>query len=415
MLKTLDILIGATTILLIFSMAVTVITQASTALLNSKGKHLKAGLTDLLQQLGIADIKIAQTISEKLLTHPMIAVGGRLGSVIHRDEFTKLLLDLSSGQGAATLKDDAKNALQDTLKRNGIPDSAEALKNIRDMALRLEASNPEIANHVRDGLAVLHGAPSDFVARVHSWFDQSIDRVSERFTQYTHGVVLAISVAVVLVVQLDIIAVVERLSIDDQFRNTLVAHAVKDFSEKVTDSGHAESGTAVQPAGTPVGASGATANQPSKSPAGTPVASPGTGAQAPQPASVQTPNSESKADAKAVQDASLDPKPYYDLLNKAGLITITFPFSGNWSQQIQEKRKWPGMLLSVLLLSLGAPFWYNALKGLLRLRSTIAGKDDAEREQRQSTKAPGDGSVAASTGPTATLLAGETGDLGAVG
>jgi hypothetical protein len=43
MLKTIDLLIGATTVLLLFSMAVTVITQALTTIGNRRGKHLRAG------------------------------------------------------------------------------------------------------------------------------------------------------------------------------------------------------------------------------------------------------------------------------------------------------------------------------------------------------------------------------------
>jgi hypothetical protein len=32
-----------------------------------------------------------------------------------------------------------------------------------------------------------------------------------------------------------------------------------------------------------------------------------------------------------------------------------------------------------LLLSLGAPFWYSRLQDLLRMRSTLAQKDDQQR------------------------------------
>ena len=52
MLKTLDILIGATTVILLFSMAVTVITQALTTFFQRRGRH-RSGLANLLQQLGI--------------------------------------------------------------------------------------------------------------------------------------------------------------------------------------------------------------------------------------------------------------------------------------------------------------------------------------------------------------------------
>ena len=346
MLKTLDILIGATIVILLFSMAVTVVTQAITTLLQRKGKHLRDGLTDLLRQLGISDKDIAQRISDAVLKHPLVATaGGNLGTVIHREEFTRLLLDFSSGQGAATLDEDAKHALVETLQRNGISDPGEALKNIQAMALQLQASNPELANHVREGLAILHGASSQFVARVNSWFDQTIDRVSERFTRYTHRWVFAISVLVVLTVQLDIIGVVDRLSIDDQFRNTIVYSVAKTTS---------------------------------------------------------------------MQDSSSF-KPYYNLLGKAGLIVL--PLSdGAWLGGFGEIRKWPGMLISMMLVSLGAPFWYNILKQLLELRSGLADKDDAQRAQRQSTQtatdASGNGTLAEST---PSWLKGERGDLAAAG
>lgn len=47
-----------------------------------------------------------------------------------------------------------------------------------------------------------------------------------------------------------------------------------------------------------------------------------------------------------------------------------------------------GIFISALLLSLGAPFWYNALQNLLRLRSLVAQKDDQQRTTRQTTQTP---------------------------
>ena len=357
MLKTLDILIGATTVLMLFSMAVTVITQALNNLFERRGKQLLNGLAGLLQQLGIPDRQTAERIAETLLKHPMIAdAEGGLGTVIHREEFTKLLLDLAGGQGAATLDPSARTALIETLKQNGVADPAETLKNIRAMALQLETSNPELSNHVRDGLAILHEGASDFVARVNSWFDQTIDRVSEAFTKHTHRVTVAAAFVVVLVVQLDIIAVVDRLSIDDQFRNAIVADAAKPLSD-------------------------------------------------------QTKRASSNPETYAA-----DPKPYYDLLNTAGLITL--PTTRNWAAQLKDTRKYPGMVLSVLLISLGAPFWYNILKDLLGLRSRLAQKDDDQRAQRQSAQAAPDGGEATASGDGTAYpawLKGERGNLTSVG
>jgi hypothetical protein len=75
MLKTLDIIIGAITVLLIFSMAVTVITQAIAGLSRRRGKHLMSGLADLIQQLGISERAVSETIAKAVLTHPLVSDG----------------------------------------------------------------------------------------------------------------------------------------------------------------------------------------------------------------------------------------------------------------------------------------------------------------------------------------------------
>jgi hypothetical protein len=324
MFKTLDILIGATTVILVFSMAVTVVTQAISSFFGRRGKHLMAGLADLLMQLGIDTRKSAEDIATCVLSHPLIAgANQRLGSVIQREEFTKLLLDFASDNGASRLEGDARAALNKMLQNNGVPDPGATLKQIRRAAIQIEAANPSLANDVRQTMAILHSTTSDYVARVNAWFDQTIDRVSERFTRYTHLITIGIATVVVLTVQLDTIAVIDRLSIDDQFRNAFVDAAVKDYSTDTT------------------------------------------------------------AEETQSPDKKVSPKPYYDLLGKAGLISMP---GGNWFQQMSDIRKYPGLLLSILLVSLGAPFWYNVLKDLIGLRSSLAKKDDAQRIVRQTNQ-----------------------------
>src|SRR5215216_6564549 len=94
-LKSIDILIGLVVVLLALSMAVTVVTQSLTTLFNSRGRHLKRGLVDLLQQLDPAlTATISRTIADKVLTHPLVSgsntpmswFGARYGNVIHREE-----------------------------------------------------------------------------------------------------------------------------------------------------------------------------------------------------------------------------------------------------------------------------------------------------------------------------------------
>jgi hypothetical protein len=58
---------------------------------------------------------------------------------------------------------------------------------------------------------------------------------------------------------------------------------------------------------------------------------------------------------------------------------------------------WLGMTFSVLLLSLGAPFWFNTLKSLASLRSTVAGNISDERKTEKAK--PGETAPAAPAAP----------------
>ncbi|HUY12776.1 MAG TPA: hypothetical protein VMX16_03980 [Terriglobia bacterium] len=320
--KTLDLLIGLSLVMLIVSMAVTVITQFAVNVFNSRGRNLKKGLADLLLQIDpTLPLKTSEAIVIKVLTHPLICQkGGRMGTVVHREEFTQLLLELAAGDGPQKLDDMAKDTLSGILRANGISDPGVALKNIRRVALQLEVSHPEMASNVRKNTAILQEVTSDFVAKIHSWFDQTIDRISDRFATSTRVLTFMAALFVAVVLQLDTVGLINRLSTNDQLRNSFVQQAMQiEKDSSVTN-----------------------------------------------------------------QSGGEYYRKYDRLLASGGLISM--PQDGSdWKNQWRWM-KLPGILLSAMLLSLGAPFWYNTLKNLLQLRSLIAGKDDDQRQTRQSSQ-----------------------------
>jgi hypothetical protein len=350
-LKTLDILIGVATVMLLFSMAVTVGTQAVISTIRARGRNLRDGLAALLRQIDPdMDNKIAEKISTALLTHPLIAGKfGALGTVIHREELTTLLMELAAGQAPTKVESNVKTAIVQLLKKNGVDDPAGALKNIRDVALQLEAANPLLSNAARHSLAILQEASSEYVAKIHGWFDQTIDRVSQRFTAVAHGITFVVALVVAFSVQLDTIALVNRLSSDDAMRGYLVKRA-NDLAEQ---------------AKTNPGLSGGTAEV------------------SPTPTPTQNPQDEI---TEALQKNGLIAPPQWPFTwkkEKTGKYNFEWRF---------EQKQVLGILLSALLLSLGAPFWYSALQSLLKLRSPLAEKDDKQRASRQA--GPGDGGAA---------------------
>src|SRR5262249_18114335 len=133
MLKTLDILIGVATVMLLFSMAVTIITQAVTEMRQHRGKSLLNGLTGLLRQLDPTLVEsVAGKIADAVLRHPLVAgPKGRLGDVIHREEFTALLMSIAAGESPDPPEEAVKKALTDMLAKNGIPNPPQTLHDNR--------------------------------------------------------------------------------------------------------------------------------------------------------------------------------------------------------------------------------------------------------------------------------------------
>jgi hypothetical protein len=208
-----------------------------------------------------------------------------------------------------------------------------------------------------------------------------MDRASERFTAHTRYVTFFAGFAVALLLQLDTAALVSRLSTDDQLRTALF-----DLAQKQT---------AQAAAGTQQNAPAATDQ---KSTPGATDRNSAPTANSPAPASA----------AVAVQLTDIDKQNLKDLMvnNVIGIPESLSDWLSRWHWD-NCLVKLLGILLTALLLSLGAPFWYGALQNLLRLRSALATKDDQQREQRQLTGQP-----TPAAGPVdAVVLSDERGEL----
>jgi hypothetical protein len=371
MLKSVDILIGLTIVLLALSMAVTMITQSVTTVLNSRGRHLRRGLVDLLQQLDPALTEtLSRVVATGILTHPLVSgsntpvragspveavssmidrvrrsIGGpRLGNVVHREEFTKLLMAFAAGEGTGQLENAAKDALMAALKENGVENPEQKLKDIRQVALRLEKSSPELSHTARQNIAILEAAESDLVAKINNWFDQTMDRTSQRFTASTRAITFIGAFIVAFGLQVDTPALVNRLAADEKLREQFVTEAKALYADQQALDEAAKqraAGAAKEPGQTPT----------------TPPAAPA------------TPDQEEMA------------RKYRVFLATNGLITL--PSAGpKWIEGFRNVNLF-GVLMTALLLSLGAPFWYSLLGRMLQLRSALAVKDDMQRAERQ--------------------------------
>jgi hypothetical protein len=334
MLHSIDLLIGLSVVMLAVSLVVTLLTQFVVEAANMKGEALCRGIADLIHLIdhGIGCEK-ARIIAEQVLRDELVSErhwGGKrlLAPAIHREELIKLLLAFAMDYRKREPTDpesvkQARQKLIASLADNGIASPKASLDKIRMAALKLEKSHPELSNSERANRAILAQPPSDFVGMVHGWFDQTIDRVTDRFTRNVRLLTFAISFVVAFTIELDTVALMNRLSADDTIRQQVVAVAIRALPDpKAAKDPAAAEGTLVEQVG-----------------------------------------------------------------KLAGTDIIELPAGpGDWAQALG--RHWPGILLSTILLSLGAPFWYEALKSLLKLRSVVLNKDDDQRKERQTTQAP---------------------------
>lgn len=379
MLESIDILVGLAVVMLFLSMPVTLLTQFFNDLLNQRGAFLKQGVAELLNLVDSdIDEKVAKVAANVILRHELVTgrwfgfFRRRVANEVHREELTKLILSFAAGGVGfpADLTSDQKAAqtkVTAALAANGIADPAAALSDIRMAALKLEQSNPEMANSARQSQAILLHAESQFVAKINSWFDQTIDRVSDRFTAVTRFVTVIAAVIVALALQVDSVGLINRLATDEATRTKLVEAAYD-----------------IDKAGEPPKTDDAWLARLNKA-AGVEL--------------LRVPNYQIKTCLcwPAIEVTILEQVTTKDPVTK--------------KEKIETRIKSPeltlGILLTVAFLSLGAPFWYELLKSLLKLRSLVAAKDDEDRRERQTTQGAGAGGAA--------TPAGERGDLGAQG
>jgi len=160
---------------------------------------------------------------------------------------------------------------------------------------------------------------------VDQWFDSMVDRVKQFFVKRTRIWTVLFSVIVALVLHLDIFQIFEQISNDPELRAKLIV-----YSEAITQ--HAE-------------------------------------------AVMDTSDESSLAELKERLVLIRNE------LDAASFQLIPDPYPG-WNYRLNERHLW-GVLMMAALLSLGAPFWFNALKTLSSLRPLMAKEEEEERSKQK--------------------------------
>jgi hypothetical protein len=313
----LDVVIGLAFLYLLFALSCTTLNEVIAGLFDRRATMLRGAIDHLL-----GDKDLAQSVYQ----HPAIVSlakpskkSGSKPSYIPGDRFAAVLMDRLTAANPAT---DAK-ALKD-----GIAKQAPII--CQQMQLLYDFSK---------------GDPDEFRARVAEWYEEAMDRVSGWYKRSVQRQTYVMAIAVVVLLNLDSVALFNRLWSDSAFRTTVVEQA----KARVEATGTAEVPVMEYTEG-------------DKPDAGTPV---------------QT-GTASLTDSEKQLLASLGGwKEDFGRLNAARVLrgeklSVCLTWLGD-----TILHHLLGWLITILAISLGAPFWFDVLNKFMNLRNAGRATDEA--------------------------------------
>ena len=400
MLGYLDTLIGFAVVMLVLSLLITILTQIVSGLINHRGSNLKWGLETLFANIDPKQLPNltadADKVAKAVLTHCLVSDSwfsgnkvaqqlakfpplGRLfrryqlATAIRPAELTAILKHLSLN----TFAEDYKEIAVDIQKLLGVADVVSASA--------AAVGRPAVAGAIVDVERALKDAKAkaeESANKLQAWFNSMMDRVSQKFTMYMRIWTVAFAFCFAFGLGLNTMSLIGDLYNNSTLRNSLVAAAdqVMASASTVLDSKHllaARYSASLQQALKEANIS------PSQQ----------------VPPTLDTPDDAAKwvdqyvpeaqradvlkrfsilavaASREAIQSSYAEANTLAALASKSGFRILDFqwPWKRTWT--------WSGLfgvLATAGLLSLGAPFWFNALKTLTNLRPTVAAKEDGQ-------------------------------------
>ena len=392
---------------------------------------------------------VGSAAGSSLLPLPKVA----RGEVILRHEIVGTLLEWAAGQGALAQQDQAlaadnpqakenirrtQAALGEALNACGVPDPESAARSVRANLVEFERANPGQPAQVWQTQAIVSAGLGDLTGKVFSTYDNAMERVTEFFSLDAKVVACVVGFALCFLTQLDSVGLLQRLSKDESLRTALRAKAemaLKSYEQlsatEIVKREEAEKRVheAVEELRDPkaavipdyflwnqvaqlkVSSIGSTRNLtlkldtrefPILLPAGClenfPHCPAAVVRQVLAPVEVYE-------EGEALVLVARSPEVSTLALTGDAEVRVISTLTRAWDR-VGFCHRVPGVMLSWMLLSLGAPFWYDFLKKLLGLRSILQSKDEAERETRR-----GEQKEAEAVIPPSALLAAQASPL----
>jgi hypothetical protein len=436
MLQQLDTAIAFVVVMLMLSLLVTAIVQAISALLDLRGKNLARALTDLFKQIDSAfrkppentsssakfrnwfvhpfsKLTLASKLADAVTKHPTVAHGFSRAKAIRKEELLEILKDLCSADPARKIDTAVKDKLNQLLSRQ-IPGDAQTVGTAQLIADQLALQIPTLKDDAKTTVAavaaVVVGNIRQLEAGIQKWFDTVMDRASDVFTRWTRIITVALSLLFVVTLHIDAGLILHQISTDPQIKAglTKMSDSALAQADETLKNGNRASSALIQVAekhkGDPVEADLNNATDLVTCAAGESwlkTYSIANNSKVEKDKLVKEFQEACQQRTVAALDKSKDEitKLRHDLATTQLVLIpdgVTGPtvFDSKDRTICQKLDTWfaaythnprhvLGTLAMVILLSLGAPFWFNALRQLSNLKPAISGKIAKEQTQGQ--------------------------------
>ena len=343
MLSYLDTVIGFAVVMLGVSLLITILTQIVSALLNHRGGNLLWGVKTLFANIDPATYpkltEQAESIARRVLTHCLVSDSWFSNNRVAGWFGTKLPLlgklfgrfQLASAIRANELSSVLNHLADHALKGQAVADEIKALlaSNSAVFGGTAAAASAGAGTAASGTTAVVQGAVSRASAaagRLEDWFDALMDRVSQKFAMYMRAWTVAFACLFAFGTGLN---TPELLA--DLYNNGALREQLVNTAKPLTAT-----------------------------------------AQTVLPGGAATTPDNGAASPNLIQNRATDARTVTGLFsNSFDLVQIRWPAAFSWKYFF-------GVLATAGLLSLGAPFWFNALRSLSNLRPILANKQTKE-------------------------------------
>jgi hypothetical protein len=382
----LDVVIGLMLVYILIALMCTAVSEIIEGWLKVRSVELERGIRELLQD------KKGTNLARKLYEHPLIfglfqgtydpqkiksgkyEKASTLPSYIPARNFALALMDLalpaSASQASGAQGATAGRAVPAQLAMtqqgttiNVTPAPAAGTSATQVQALKQGLSKLGDDNVARALRTLIDAAGDDLAqarANIEQWFDSAMDRVSGRYKRHAQTVTLIIAAVIVGLLNADTIMIAKALTEDTALRQSLVT-AAQEYAKADAQSA-------------PPNAAADAADQPSP---GNAKPASGTG----EGCKKDDPSAQCKLRKSEME------------LQKLGLPLGWTRFSEDDSAGKRKRTDFParddggawllkilGLLTTIIAVSLGAPFWFDALNKVMVVRATVKPKEKSPDE-----------------------------------